>query len=69
MSNAKRSNRCAHWALDSGGTTSPGTSLWARPVHHVRTGELDGYAAIGGGTVGSKKLWMGLVENEWYWSL
>lgn len=32
-------------------------------VHHVRSGELDGYAAISGGTVGSKKLWMGLVEN------
>ncbi|MFB7527374.1 cupin domain-containing protein [Streptomyces sp. NPDC056178] len=32
-------------------------------VHHVRSGELDGYAAISGGTVGSKKLWMGRVEN------
>jgi uncharacterized RmlC-like cupin family protein len=32
-------------------------------VHHVRAGELDGYAAISGGTVGSKGLWMGLVEN------
>ncbi|MEW2393539.1 cupin domain-containing protein [Streptomyces venezuelae] len=32
-------------------------------VHHVRADELDGYAAISGGTVGSKKLWMGLVEN------
>ncbi|WP_326770702.1 cupin domain-containing protein (plasmid) [Streptomyces sp. NBC_01591] len=32
-------------------------------VHHVASGELDGYAAISGGTVGSKKLWMGLVEN------
>ncbi|MFF9352481.1 cupin domain-containing protein [Streptomyces sp. NPDC014734] len=32
-------------------------------VHHVRVGELDGYAALSGGTVGSKKLWMGLVEN------
>ncbi|MFD3531875.1 cupin domain-containing protein [Streptomyces sp. NPDC058664] len=32
-------------------------------VHHVRSGELDGYAAISGGTVGSRKLWMGLVEN------
>lgn len=32
-------------------------------VHHVRSGELDGHAAISGGTVGSKKLWMGLVEN------
>ncbi|MFF8835673.1 cupin domain-containing protein [Streptomyces sp. NPDC015130] len=32
-------------------------------VHHVGSGELDGFAAISGGTVGSKKLWMGLVEN------
>ncbi|MEU9124489.1 cupin domain-containing protein [Streptomyces sp. NPDC048506] len=32
-------------------------------VHHVRAGELDGHAAISGGTVGSKKLWMGLVEK------
>ncbi|MFJ2770443.1 cupin domain-containing protein [Streptomyces sp. NPDC087300] len=32
-------------------------------VHHVRTGELDGFAAISGSTVGSKKLWMGMVEN------
>ncbi|WP_329180948.1 cupin domain-containing protein [Streptomyces decoyicus] len=32
-------------------------------VHHVRAGELDGHAAISGGTVGSKKLWMGKVEN------
>lgn len=32
-------------------------------VHHVRADELDGYAAISGGTVGSKRLWMGLVEN------
>ncbi|KUL37313.1 cupin [Streptomyces sp. NRRL F-4489] len=32
-------------------------------VHHVRSGELDGYAAISGGTVGSKRLWMGMVEN------
>ncbi|MES9593877.1 MULTISPECIES: cupin domain-containing protein [unclassified Streptomyces] len=32
-------------------------------VHHVRAGELDGHAALSGGTVGSKKLWMGLVEN------
>ncbi|MCT2544031.1 cupin domain-containing protein [Streptomyces atratus] len=32
-------------------------------VHHVASGELDGYAAISGGTAGSKKLWMGLVEN------
>ncbi|MGA5564859.1 cupin domain-containing protein [Streptomyces platensis] len=32
-------------------------------IHHVRSGELDGYAAISGTTAGSKKLWMGLVEN------
>lgn len=32
-------------------------------VHHIRADELDGYAAISGGTTGSKKLWMGLVEN------
>ncbi|WKX69977.1 cupin domain-containing protein [Streptomyces sp. XD-27] len=32
-------------------------------VHHVRAGELDGHAAISGGTVGSTNLWMGLVEN------
>ncbi|MFJ2825466.1 cupin domain-containing protein [Streptomyces toxytricini] len=32
-------------------------------VHHVRSGELDGHAAISGGTAGSRRLWMGLVEN------
>ena len=32
-------------------------------VHRVASGELDGYAAISGGTVGSKNLWMGMVEN------
>ncbi|MDI3405845.1 cupin domain-containing protein [Streptomyces cavernicola] len=32
-------------------------------VHLVRSGELDGFAAISGGTVGSKRLWMGRVEN------
>lgn len=32
-------------------------------VHHVGSGELEGFAAISGGTVGSKRLWMGLVEN------
>ncbi|MFD0417752.1 cupin domain-containing protein [Streptomyces sp. NPDC127108] len=32
-------------------------------VRHVRSDELDGYAAISGGTVGSRKLWMGRVEN------
>ncbi|MFC5722865.1 cupin domain-containing protein [Streptomyces gamaensis] len=42
--------------------TDDSTPLGNR-VHHVRSGELDGYAALSGGTVGSKKLWMGLVEN------
>jgi uncharacterized RmlC-like cupin family protein len=32
-------------------------------VHHVGADELDGYTAISGATVGSKKLWMGLVRN------
>ena len=32
-------------------------------VHHVRADEMDGHAAISGTTVGSKRLWMGLVEN------
>ncbi|MFI0978573.1 cupin domain-containing protein [Streptomyces sp. NPDC021093] len=32
-------------------------------VHHVRAGELDGHAALSGSTVGSQRLWMGLVEN------
>ncbi|MDI3390706.1 cupin domain-containing protein [Streptomyces sp. B-S-A8] len=32
-------------------------------VRLVRAGELDGNAAISGGTVGSKRLWMGRVEN------
>jgi uncharacterized RmlC-like cupin family protein len=35
----------------------------ARRVHHVRAGELNDHAAISGSTVGSKRLWMGLVEN------
>ncbi|MFI0736581.1 cupin domain-containing protein [Streptomyces sp. NPDC021100] len=46
--------------------TTPGTDGDGRPdnrVHHVRAGELDGHAAISGHTVGSKKLWMGMVEN------
>ncbi|MFG3116626.1 cupin domain-containing protein [Streptomyces sp. NPDC048197] len=45
-------------ALSADGNGPPGSR-----VHHVRAGELDGHAAISGGTVGSKKLWMGLVEN------
>ncbi|MFH8793714.1 cupin domain-containing protein [Streptomyces sp. NPDC017941] len=32
-------------------------------VRHVRSDELDGYAAISGSTVGSQRLWMGRVEN------
>ncbi|MFH8592983.1 cupin domain-containing protein [Streptomyces rimosus] len=32
-------------------------------VHHIRAGELDGHTALSGHTVGSKRLWMGLVEN------
>ncbi|MEU2788470.1 cupin domain-containing protein [Streptomyces sp. NPDC007100] len=46
--------------------TTPSTNATAprgNRVYHVRADELDGYAAISGGTVGSKKLWMGLVEN------
>ena len=35
----------------------------ALQVHLVRADELDGHAAISGATVGSKRLWMGLVEN------
>ncbi|MFJ7262923.1 cupin domain-containing protein [Streptomyces globosus] len=33
-------------------------------VHRVRPGEGDGHAAISGRTVGSRRLWMGLVENQ-----
>ncbi|MFF9898603.1 cupin domain-containing protein [Streptomyces longispororuber] len=43
-------------------TTDTGSSLNNR-VHHVRADELDGYAALSGHTVGSKRLWMGKVEN------
>ncbi|MEV3872452.1 cupin domain-containing protein [Streptomyces sp. NPDC049906] len=32
-------------------------------VRHVRAGELDGHTALSGSTVGSRRLWMGLVEN------
>ncbi|NDZ77180.1 cupin domain-containing protein [Streptomyces sp. SID10853] len=50
-----------------GAGAAPGAGGNARAlnnrVHHVRSGELDGHAAISGGTVDSKKLWMGLVEN------
>ncbi|MFD9904972.1 cupin domain-containing protein [Streptomyces sp. NPDC059063] len=44
-------------------TTHTGNGPLNNRVHHVRAGELDGNTAISGGTVGSKKLWMGLVEN------
>ncbi|MFG2890999.1 cupin domain-containing protein [Streptomyces sp. NPDC048248] len=45
-------------ALGSGDNAPPNNR-----VHHIRSGELDGYAAISGGMAGSRKLWMGLVEN------
>ncbi|GAA0461532.1 cupin domain-containing protein [Streptomyces olivaceiscleroticus] len=32
-------------------------------VRLVRSDELDGYAALSGGTVGSRNLWMGRVEH------
>ncbi|MER7000302.1 cupin domain-containing protein [Streptomyces sp. NPDC000410] len=44
-------------------TTADGNRPLGNRVHHVRAGEPAGHAAISGGTVGSKKLWMGLVEN------
>ncbi|GGY42753.1 cupin domain-containing protein [Streptomyces tanashiensis] len=43
-------------------TTHDGAPVNNR-VHHVRSGELDGFAALSGGTVGSRRLWMGRVEN------
>ncbi|QIY58397.1 cupin domain-containing protein [Streptomyces sp. RPA4-5] len=43
--------------------SADGNGTLGNRVHHVRAGELDGHAAISGGTVDSKKLWMGLVEN------
>ncbi|MFF8290179.1 cupin domain-containing protein [Streptomyces sp. NPDC016309] len=39
-------------------TTSPNDR-----VHLVRAGELSGTTALSGGTTGSKRLWMGLVET------
>jgi uncharacterized RmlC-like cupin family protein len=48
--------------IDRSGTARDGAPPADR-VHHVRAGELDGSAAISGGTVGSRRLWMGLVEN------
>lgn len=51
--------------LDNAGSV-PATNGDVPPgnrVHHVRSDALDGCAAISGGTVGSKKLWMGRVEN------
>ncbi|GGQ08652.1 cupin domain-containing protein [Streptomyces roseolilacinus] len=44
--------------LGPGGATPPNDR-----VHHVRSGGTDGRAAISGGTVGSRRLWMSLVEN------
>ncbi|MDN0194236.1 cupin domain-containing protein [Streptomyces sp. S.PNR 29] len=52
----------AHEDAGTAPDTGDSASLNNR-VHRVRSGELDGFAAISGGTVGSKKLWMGLVEN------
>ncbi|KQX12811.1 cupin [Streptomyces sp. Root431] len=53
-------------AIHDSSASAPGSGDRApvnNRVHHVGSGELDGYAAISGGTVGSKRLWMGLVEN------
>jgi uncharacterized RmlC-like cupin family protein len=51
--------------VHEGTGTAPGTGDAPRGnrIHHVRAGELHGYAALSGSTVGSRKLWMGLVEN------
>ncbi|GAB2755688.1 cupin domain-containing protein [Streptomyces bullii] len=46
--------------------TAPGADGGTPPgnrVHLVRAGELDGHTALSGSTVGSRRLWMGLVEN------
>ncbi|MFE6664895.1 cupin domain-containing protein [Streptomyces sp. NPDC057697] len=51
-----------HRGIESAPDTEGGVPPNNR-VHRVGAGELDGYAALSGGTVGSKKLWMGLVEN------
>ncbi|MFB7918399.1 cupin domain-containing protein [Streptomyces sp. NPDC056061] len=51
-----------HEGVRSAPSTEDSTPVADR-VHHVRAGELDGCTALSGGTVGSKKLWMGLVEN------
>ncbi|MEF3114551.1 cupin domain-containing protein [Streptomyces chrestomyceticus] len=49
---------------DTGTTPSTDTDApRGNRVHLVRSGELDGHAAISGGTVGSRRLWMGRVEN------
>ncbi|KUF18787.1 MULTISPECIES: cupin domain-containing protein [Streptomyces] len=42
---------------------APGGTPLGNRVRHVRSDELDGYAAISGATVGSRRLWMGRVEN------
>src|ERR1700759_5369645 len=47
----------------TGANTATGGRRPTNRVHRVRAGELDGYAAISGSTVGSRRLWMGLVEN------
>ncbi|MFE6691744.1 cupin domain-containing protein [Streptomyces sp. NPDC057743] len=47
-------------------TTTPHAGADAPPnnrVHHVPSGELDGHTALSGSTVGSRRLWMGRVEN------
>lgn len=51
-----------HEDVESAPSTDGNPPLGNR-VHHVRAGELDGYAAISGSTVGSEGLWMGLVQN------
>lgn len=51
-----------HEDVESAPSTDGNPPLGNR-VHHVRAGEVDGYAAISGSTVGSKGLWMGLVQN------
>lgn len=51
---------------DTGTTPDAGTDPDAprgNRVRLVRSGELDGHAAISGCTVGSKRLWTGRAEN------
>ncbi len=49
--------------LHTGDTAPSDIDPRALRVHHVRAEEMDGHAALSGTTVGSKRLWMGLVEN------